>query len=122
MTLPRHARYYIRRQTNAGHNQGKWRVHRPDGQSVNAPACDTLREAMILCSAFMIAALHPAQDPDDLPVSHRYDLMHAGPDYSIGGFGDGRHYITIKGIERFVEGRSDAQPITSVTLTGKEGA
>jgi hypothetical protein len=50
--------YYIRKQTNAGPNQGKWRVHSPNGVSVS-PACDRRAQAVLICAAFNLASQHP---------------------------------------------------------------
>lgn len=71
-------RYYIKRQTNAGPNQGKWRVHAPDGRSVS-PACDRKAQAVLLCAAFELARQHPTFG-DLLPYEQNFRAESGGKD------------------------------------------
>lgn len=50
--------YYIRRQTNAGKNQGKWRVHGPNALSIGPP-CETRSQAAHVAAVFNLASEHP---------------------------------------------------------------
>jgi hypothetical protein len=78
-------RYYIRKQTNAGPNQGKWRVHRPDGVSVS-PACDTRVQAAHICAAFELARQHPI-DGSRIGIERNFA---AGSEQQ-----SGKHYINV---------------------------
>lgn len=46
--------FYVRRQTNAGPNQGKWTVHRPDGVSIVGGL--EKKTAVLICAAFDVAS------------------------------------------------------------------
>lgn len=51
--------YYIRRQTNAGPNQGKWRVYDPQGLSVALG--ESKQQALMIAAAFTVAMYDPAR-------------------------------------------------------------
>lgn len=81
-------RYYIRRQTNAGRNQGRWCVHSPDGVTL-VGGLDKGTAAHV-CAAFEIARQHPTEGET---IRFRQNYM-AGMEERWSG---GKHYVYRKG-------------------------